>query len=96
MLPHKIQQPADFFVDEIVRRVVDRLLPQVDARLAQIATEWQGPAYLTEEQTARVLSVSKRTVQRMIATGEIPSRRIGGLTRVPKRELFADMQRSPK
>jgi excisionase family DNA binding protein len=46
-------------------------------------------AFLSPAQTAVVLNVSRETVYRMIRAGQLPSIRVGGQLRVPKRALAA-------
>jgi excisionase family DNA binding protein len=46
-------------------------------------------AFLSPAQTAVVLNVSRETVHRMIRAGQLPSIRVGGQLRVPKRALAA-------
>ena len=46
--------------------------------------------YLTVNETARVLSVSTKTVYRAIAAGELPARRFRRSVRVPRYAVFLD------
>lgn len=45
-------------------------------------------AILTAEQTARVLQMNVRKIYRLLETGELPGRKIGGSWRVSGRVLF--------
>jgi len=44
-------------------------------------------AFLTPAQAAAVLNVSRETVYRLVRTGKLPSIRVGGQLRIPKRTL---------
>jgi excisionase family DNA binding protein len=45
--------------------------------------EW----FMTTTEAAQRLSVSRRTIERMINRGEIPAKRVGGVYRIPVRKL---------
>ncbi len=44
-------------------------------------------AFLTPAQAAVVLNVSRETVYRLVRSGRLPSVRVGGQLRIPKRTL---------
>lgn len=43
--------------------------------------------YLSPDHAAQYLDVSRRTIDRMVASGELPSLKIGASRRIPKRAL---------
>ncbi len=43
--------------------------------------------YLSPNKAAEFLDVSRRTIDRMLKTGEIPSVKLNGARRIPKRAL---------
>jgi excisionase family DNA binding protein len=46
------------------------------------------PVLVTEEETARLLSVDSATVEQLIATGELPVKRLGGKRLIPYRAVL--------
>lgn len=46
-----------------------------------------APILLRGQEAARLLSVSRSTVYQLIAAGEVPVVRLGGMVRVPRRAL---------
>jgi excisionase family DNA binding protein len=56
-----------------------------------------GEALLvTYEQAALVLAVSKRTVERLVARGELPTVDVGGCRRIARDDLVAYVQTRPR
>jgi excisionase family DNA binding protein len=51
---------------------------------------------VTFEQAATVLAVSRRTVERMAARGELPTVEIGGIRRIAREDLLAYVQSMPR
>ena len=47
------------------------------------------PEFLTVEEVAGLLRVSTRTVQRLLAEGQLPGVRVGRQWRIPRAELLA-------
>ena len=43
--------------------------------------------YLSPDHAAQFLDLSRRTIDRMIASGELPSAKVNGARRIPKRAL---------
>lgn len=56
---------------------MEPVAPEVEDRLAYSLAE-----------TARLLSVSKRTVERLLASGTLAAVTIGGHRRIPRSELY--------
>jgi excisionase family DNA binding protein len=63
-----------------------RQWPTANGRDPQAATT-VGPMVITVDQAASALGVSTRTVERMIASGELFSTKVGGSRRIPVSEL---------
>lgn len=53
--------------------------------------DWQpeAPLLFTIPQAAKLLSLSERTVKRLLFRRELVSRKIGGATRIPRDSLLA-------
>lgn len=47
------------------------------------------PLAYSVKNAARALDISERTMRHLLATGEIPSVKVGGSRRVPRAELLA-------
>ena len=68
----------------------------------KVQPDWQPdvPLLLTVAQAARLLSLSVRTVERLLFRRELVSRKIGGATRIPRDSLLAfcrkDHETQPK
>jgi excisionase family DNA binding protein len=58
------------------------------ARLKIVAGALQELRFLTLEQAAGILQVSKRTLQRLIQRRQMPSLKIGGQWRIPESEFM--------
>lgn len=50
------------------------------------------PLLLTIEETAKALAISERSVHNLLSAGELPRKKIGRCTRIPRKavERFAD------
>ncbi len=46
------------------------------------------PVLVTEEESARLLSVNNDTIEQLIATGELPVKYLGGKRLIPYRSLM--------
>ena len=56
----------------------------------KLQDDWKGaPLLFTIEQAAKLLSLSERTVERLLFRRELVSRKIGGATRIPRDSLIA-------
>ncbi len=53
------------------------------------ASEHEWPSYLTPDEVAVVFRLSRRTIERRLADGELPCVRIGGKRRIPRARLSA-------
>jgi excisionase family DNA binding protein len=59
--------------------------------------DWEGaPLLFTIEQAAKLLSLSERTVERLLFRRELISRKIGGATRIPRDSLIAFCRKDHK
>jgi excisionase family DNA binding protein len=79
----------DALIDRLADRLVDAVLVKLDQRLGHDLPPGQQPdAYRTAE-VATVLRLSRREVQRLTASGELRSVRVGRARLVP-REAVAE------
>lgn len=64
----------------------------------KVQPDWQPdtPLLFTVEQAAKVLSLSVRTVERLLFRRELVSRKIGGATRIPRDSLIAFCRKDHK
>jgi excisionase family DNA binding protein len=69
--------------------MTDRLIPKGTARFAYTARARPMQRLRTEHETAELLSVSKRTVQRLINSGALPVHRFGRLVRIADDDIAA-------
>lgn len=72
--------------------VLDDLREQVGAlqeEVRALRSEEDPERLLTKEEAAELLSVSERTVDTMIHSGEITSLKIGRARRIPRRALMS-------
>lgn len=53
------------------------------------ATAEEAPPMLTVAEAAKVAGISRRHAYELVSTGQIPSVRLGGAIRIPRRRLFA-------
>jgi excisionase family DNA binding protein len=82
------QELLDRFLDVFADRLAAGLLERVERRAEEIAAErgGQGGAVSVEE-AARRLGISPRGVARLMASGELPSLRVGRRRLVPSGAL---------
>ena len=52
-----------------------------------------NPAYLKVTMVARDLNLSRRSVRRLLESGQLPGFRLGGLWMIPAREYFAYIEK---
>lgn len=68
-------------IAEALRPVIRQELDAIRQELAQMRAQ-RADELLSVADAAKRLNVSRRTIQRMIRSGEIPSVRVGGTRRV--------------
>jgi excisionase family DNA binding protein len=72
------------FVNAFVERLVEGLLEQVDRRAEQLAAERSGErAALDIRAAAARLGISQRGVERLVASGRLPSLKVGRRRLIP-------------
>ena len=75
---------ASEFVDTFVDRLVEGLLEQVERRAEQLAAERSGErAALDIRAAAARLGISQRGVERLVASGRLPSLQVGRRRLIP-------------
>jgi excisionase family DNA binding protein len=64
----------------------------------KVQPDWQpdAPLLVTVEQAATLLSLSVRTVERLLFRRELVSRKIGGATRIPRDSIIAFCRKDHK
>jgi excisionase family DNA binding protein len=77
-------EPSALFSAESARAVIAEQHEQMGERESTIATP---PRLATPVEAARTLNVSRGTIYRMAADGQLPTVRVRGSIRVPVREL---------
>lgn len=85
--PHstdEVRALAADFVDAFVDRLVDGLLEQVERRADQLAADRSGErAAIDIRSAAARLGISQRGVERLVASGRLPSLQIGRRRLIP-------------
>jgi excisionase family DNA binding protein len=75
---------ASELVDTFVDRLVEGLLEQVERRAEQLAAERSGERAALDVRTAAArLGISQRGVERLVASGRLPSLQVGRRRLIP-------------
>jgi excisionase family DNA binding protein len=93
-MPDAFGRLLDGLAEEIARRVLVRLDAELASRSASVTPE----AYRLA-QAAEALSLSEREVRRLIASGQLASKRVGRAVLVPREaiaEFLAASNESPR
>ena len=86
----KRSDPSDFPAWVLVDR------KQVDAIAADGQTPLAADEWLTLAEVAQYLRLSTRTVSRMIKSGRLPAKRVGGAVRIARSELMTMLATLPQ